>query len=60
LRNGRRALERSDARLQSCDLSFLLFELAPLFLDLLMRDGLSEEFGSIQESVASKTGRYEV
>ena len=33
--------ESCDALLESCDLSFLLFKLSALFLDFLMRDGLS-------------------
>jgi hypothetical protein len=53
--SGRRTLERSDARLQQCNLSLLLFELFPLFLDLLMRDGLGR---SVQGSVASTTRGY--
>ena len=55
LRSGGRTLERSDALLQPCNLSLLLFELSPLFLDLLMCDGLGR---SVQGSVASTTRGY--
>jgi hypothetical protein len=51
---GGHALERGDAGLQLCDLPLLLFELPPLVLDFLMRDGLCESIGG---SVVSKEGR---
>jgi hypothetical protein len=40
----RRALERGDAIVQPCDLSFLLLELPSLLLDLFMGDGLTEMY----------------
>ena len=39
---GRRALERGNASVQPCDLSFLLLELSSLLLDLLMCNSLTE------------------
>ena len=47
-RAGGRTLERRYACLQPCDLPLLLLELRPLFLDLLMGDGLSESIWGIR------------
>ena len=50
-----RALESCNACLQPCDLPLLLLELCPLFLDLLMSDGLSESIWGIRWAVSGTT-----
>jgi hypothetical protein len=53
-------LERRYACLQPCDLPFLLFELRPLVLDLLMCDGLSKSIWGIRRPVSGMISRIDV